>query len=184
MIHPLMSPIMGGMRRIIGALAVAVALLALPAVPAQADDPPIESGESIPISGNGDCHRSWQRPYASANHVYLQAFFQVTCSVVGSTHRIIRMHTEAKYGSSYVGGGWTQYSDAVAERGNNVNAATGSITYNPHRDGCNWGQDWNYYRQRVDVDIDVRNLATGNVALDSITFYQYTTVRIPCGVHE
>jgi hypothetical protein len=184
MVEPLIAYHGQMMRTVSRAACIAVLLLGiLGAVPAQADDPPTESGEQVPIYGGGDCHTNQNAPYASSNHAYLQSTFQVTCTVL-SGYRIIRMHTDAKYGASPGGGSWTQYSNNVHEIGNGVNDWIGTISYNPLRDTCHWGGDWNFYRRTVTLQVTVRRLSTGVENIDTITFYKQSPSRIPCGDHE
>jgi hypothetical protein len=163
------------------ALAVA-ALIVGTAGPAQADDPPIESGESTVIYG-GNCSTNQNPPYASSNHAYLQSYFQVTCSV-SSAYRIVRMHVDAKYGASPGGGSWTQYSNQVQEKAIGSSGTLGTITYNPLRDVCHWNSDWNYYRRTATLEVTTQNLSTGHTVVDTITFYKQSPSRIPCGDHE
>jgi hypothetical protein len=170
------------MRHLFRVLFVAVLAVGLYGAPAHADDPPIESGESTGIYG-GSCYTNQNPPYASSNHAYLQSFFQVTCSV-SADYRVIRMNTVAKYGASPGGGSWTQYSNSVSEIGNGVNATSGTNTYNPLRDGCNWNSDWNFYRRTVTLTVTTRRLSTGHEVVDTITFYKQSPARIPCGDHE
>lgn len=163
------------------ALAIAALVLGVLATPAAADPDP-EVGESTPVYG-GDCYRNANAPYASANHAYLQSFFQVTCSV-SSSYRIVRMHTDAKYGASPGGGAWTQYSNGISERGVGASGTLGTLTYNPLRNDCHWNSDWNFYRRTVTLEVTTQRISTGHTVLDTVVFYQQSPSRIPCGDHE
>jgi hypothetical protein len=167
--------------RILASIAAACLVLGL-ATPAVADDPPIESGEAFPIFG-GSCLTAQNAPAATANHIYLQSFFQVSCSV-SSDYRVTKMHTDAKYAASPGGGVWNQYSNSLVSKEVSPNATSGVIVYNPLSNGCHWGGDWNYYRRLVALDVTVRRVSTGVTVTESHSYYRVSPNRIPCGDHE
>jgi hypothetical protein len=94
------------------------------------------------------------------------------------------MHTDAKYGASPGGGSWTQYSNGIHSKGNGVNGPSGTITYNPLRNDCQWGGDWNFYRRTVVLQVTFQRISTGVQYVDTRTFYRTSPDRIPCGDHE
>jgi hypothetical protein len=160
------------------ALATAALVLGI-LTPAQADDP--ETAELVPMWG-GECLNASNLPAASPDHQYLQSYYSVTCNAY-SGYRIIRMHTDAKYGASD-GAGWTQYSNGIWSKGNGVNGPTGTITYNLFTNACHWGGDWNFYRRTVTLEVTFERISTHTQYVDTRTFYRATGSRIPCGDHE
>lgn len=166
-------------------IALSALLLVLPAsadpIPESAEEPSAE-GVNSGVRCGGSVGGSRSRPVHAvvSGNDYLSSVFRITCEAAPG-YTLIRFNIEGKYGASPGGGEWSQYSNDSTERGM---GGEGSLEFDPLRDGCHWGGDWNYYRQSVWLETTARNNASGIPVISRARYLFRSESRIPCGDHE
>lgn len=174
------------MNRLLTILATAALVVGVLAGPAQAQEPPAPetapSPESLPVGADITCTVQRGHPFMEifGGGSWLSSYYSANCQP-SPAWRILTVSLSIRYGVSGDGSTWAQYSNQATVK-NRV--GPGVVQWSPHRNDCDTGGLWRFYRQRVDITVVYQRISTGVQRTASGLTAIANQNRLPCGTNE